>query len=66
MLRCWHGPSKWILLLGRMRIQCADVQAINGFCRELGVTRSEGGVHFHKLEHAVCTAAATNPSSDPS
>ncbi len=28
-------------------------QAINSFCRELGVTRSEGGVHFHKLEHAV-------------
>lgn len=28
-------------------------QAINNFCREIGVTRSEGEVHLHKLDHHI-------------
>ena len=28
-------------------------QAINNFCREVGVTRSEGEVHLHKLDHHI-------------
>lgn len=29
------------------------LQAINNFCREIGVTRSEGEVHLHKLDHHI-------------
>ena len=28
-------------------------QAINNFCKEVGVTRSEGEVHLHKLDHHI-------------
>lgn len=37
-------------------------QAINSFCREVGVTRSEGEVHLHKLEHHIrADLDATSP-----
>ncbi len=29
------------------------VQAINNFCKELGITRSDADIHLHKLEHHV-------------
>lgn len=28
-------------------------QAINNFCKELGITRSDADIHLHKLEHHV-------------
>ncbi len=28
-------------------------QAINSFCKEIGVTRSEGEVHLHNLDHHI-------------
>ena len=28
-------------------------QAINNFCREMGVTRADNIIHLHKLEHHV-------------
>lgn len=28
-------------------------QSVNNFCREVGVTRSEGEVHLHKLDHHI-------------
>ena len=31
----------------------ATLQSINNFCLELGVTRSEGEVHLHKLDHHI-------------
>ena len=31
----------------------APLQSINNFCLELGVTRSEGEVHLHKLDHHI-------------
>ena len=35
-------------------------QAINSFIRDLFITRAEGGIHFHKLEHAVRGDADAN------
>lgn len=35
-------------------------QAINSFIKDLGITRAEGGIHFHKLEHAVRADADAN------
>ena len=32
-------------------------QTINSFIRDLGITRAEGGLHFHKMEHALRTDA---------
>ena len=29
------------------------MQAINNFCKELGITRSDADIHLHKLEHHV-------------
>ena len=29
------------------------LQAINQFCKELGITRSDADIHLHKLEHHV-------------
>ena len=29
------------------------IQAINNFCKELGITRSDADIHLHKLEHHV-------------
>lgn len=29
------------------------LQAINSFCRELGITRSDAAIHLHKLDHHV-------------
>ena len=36
------------------------MQAVNNFIRDLGITRAEGGIHFHKLEHAVRGDADAN------
>ena len=29
------------------------MQAINSFCRELGITRAESAVHLHKLDYHI-------------
>ena len=29
------------------------LQAINNFCKELGITRSDADIHLHKLEYHV-------------
>ena len=29
------------------------LQAINSFCRELGITRTDSAVHLHKLDHHI-------------
>ena len=29
------------------------LQAINSFCREVGITRSDTAMHLHKLEHHI-------------
>ena len=49
----WTEAQQWSLL-GVWR------QAINSFIRDLGITRAEGGIHFHKLEHAVRADADAN------
>ncbi len=35
------------------------VQAINNFCKEMGVTRSDNVIHLHKLEHHVRAVRST-------
>lgn len=44
---CNHSPG----FIAALR--CNHLQAINNFCREIGVTRSEGEVHLHKLDHHI-------------
>lgn len=40
------------------------LQAINNFCREIGITRAEGEVHLHKLDyHIRLDLDATAPRS---
>ena len=47
-LPCAHKP-----LCPQPHFPANPAQAINNFCREVGVTRSEGEVHLHKLEHHI-------------
>jgi hypothetical protein len=35
-------------------------QTINSFIRNLGITRAESGLHFHKVEHVICADADAN------
>ena len=37
---------------GHQKEDCV-VQAINNFCRELGITRTDADIPLHKLEHHV-------------
>ncbi|KAL4447374.1 hypothetical protein ABPG77_007407 [Micractinium sp. CCAP 211/92] len=47
----WDDPR--LLTLAGLRRRGVTPQAINNFCREIGVTRSEGEVHLHKLDHHI-------------
>ena len=47
----WDDPR--LLTLAGLRRRGVTPRAINAFCREVGVTRSEGEVHAHKLEHHI-------------
>ncbi len=47
----WDDPR--LLTLAGLRRRGVAPAAINAFCRELGVTRAEGEVHPHRLEHHV-------------
>ncbi len=53
-LRCpaQRETSPWTTLTGASPLR-PDPQAINTFCREMGVTRSDNLVRLHKLEHHV-------------
>ncbi|GAB4821823.1 hypothetical protein N2152v2_008869 [Parachlorella kessleri] len=56
----WDDPR--LLTLAGLRRRGVTPQAINSFCREVGVTRSEGEVHLHKLEHHIrADLDATSP-----
>ena len=47
----WDDPR--LLTLSGLRRRGVTAAAINAFCRDIGVTRSEGEVHPHRLEHFV-------------
>ena len=47
----WDDPR--LLTLAGLRRRGVTKAAINAFCRTIGVTRSEGEVHPHVLEHFV-------------
>jgi glutaminyl-tRNA synthetase len=47
----WDDPR--LLTLAGLRRRGVTPTAINAFCRDLGVTRSEGEVPTHRLEHHV-------------
>lgn len=47
----WDDPR--LLTLAGLRRRGVTSAAINSFCREIGVTRSEGEVHQHKLDHHI-------------
>lgn len=38
---------------GLQEVLTCVVQAIKNFCREIGITRSDGEIHLHKLEHHI-------------
>ncbi len=40
----------------------ASVQAIKNLCQEIGITRSDGEIHLHKLDHHIrADLDATSP-----
>ncbi|PRW56443.1 glutamine--tRNA ligase [Chlorella sorokiniana] len=47
----WDDPR--LLTLAGLRRRGVTPTAVNNFCREIGVTRSEGEVHLHKLDHHI-------------
>ncbi|KAL4532442.1 hypothetical protein Ndes2437B_g02847 [Nannochloris sp. 'desiccata'] len=47
----WDDPR--LLTLSGLRRRGVSASAINAFCRDIGITRSEGEVHPHRLEHFV-------------
>lgn len=47
----WDDPR--LLTLAGLRRRGVTAAAINNFCKEIGVTRSEGEVHPHRLEHHI-------------
>lgn len=56
----WDDPR--LMTLAGLRRRGVTPTSINMFCRELGITRSEGEVHPHRLEHHVrADLDATSP-----
>jgi glutaminyl-tRNA synthetase len=56
----WDDPR--LLTLAGLRRRGVTPAAVNAFCRDLGITRAEGEVHPHKLEHYIRTDLdATSP-----
>ncbi|KAL6782008.1 TSQ1 [Auxenochlorella protothecoides x Auxenochlorella symbiontica] len=47
----WDDPR--LLTLAGLRRRGVTPKAINNFCREMGVTRTEGEVYLHKLDHHI-------------
>lgn len=47
----WDDPR--LLTLSGLRRRGVTAAAINTFCRDVGVTRAEGEVHPHRLEHFI-------------
>lgn len=54
----WDDPR--LLTLSGLRRRGVSASAINAFCRDIGITRSEGEVHPHRLEHFVRTDLDAN------
>lgn len=50
-----YGTSGHLLAASKPQelSQRFPLQAINKFCRELGITRSDAAIHMHKLEYHV-------------
>ena len=58
----WDDPR--LLTLSGLRRRGATSAAINDFCRGLGITRAEGEIHLHRLEHHIrADLDATAPRS---
>lgn len=56
----WDDPR--LLTLAGLRRRGVTPQAINAFCRDIGITRAEGEVHPHRLEHFIrADLDATSP-----
>ena len=47
----WDDPR--LLTLSGLRRRGVTADAVNAFCRDIGITRAEGEVHPHRLEHHV-------------
>ncbi len=47
----WDDPR--LLTLAGLRRRGVTAAAINAFCKDVGITRSDGEVHPHRLEHFV-------------
>jgi glutaminyl-tRNA synthetase len=54
----WDDPR--LLTLSGLRRRGVSANAINAFCRDIGITRSEGEVHPHRLEHFIRTDLDAN------
>ena len=50
-VRGWDDPR--LLTLAGLRRRGATANAVNAFCRGLGITRAEGEIHPHRLEHHI-------------
>lgn len=50
-VRGWDDPR--LLTLSGLRRRGVTATAINTFCKEIGISRSEGEIHPHKLEHHI-------------
>ncbi|GFH28877.1 uncharacterized protein HaLaN_27440, partial [Haematococcus lacustris] len=56
----WDDPR--LLTLSGLRRRGVTAAAINSFCREIGISRTENIIHMHKLEHLIrADLDATSP-----